>query len=116
MIQLFKKANDKAGAEVDPKDPTKQKWNADTLFVRVDNEMVPLAELAKHADTKENEFVPIQEVENELEINGSVHNVDSLISRYQAAKKKNRRRKRKRKRRTRKIKRRKRKKPKRTRP
>ncbi len=85
MIQLFKKANDKAGAEVDPKDPTKQKWNADAVFVKIDNEMVPLSELAKHA--KENEYEPVQSVENELEINGTICNVSDLITKYQEKKK-----------------------------
>lgn len=85
-IQLFKKANDKAGAEVDPKDPTKQKWNAESVYVKIENEMVPLSELAKHA--KENEFVAIPEsIENEMEINGAVHNVSDLIENYKASKK-----------------------------
>lgn len=87
MIQLFKKANDKAGAEVDPKDPTKQKWNADTVYVQIENEMVPLAELAKHAKENANEYEAIQSVENELEINGAVHNVSDLIESYKASKK-----------------------------
>ena len=84
MIQLFKKANDKAGSEVDPKDPTKQKWNADAVFVQIENEMVPLSELAKHA--KENDYEAVQTVENELEINGALHNVSDLIERYKASK------------------------------
>ena len=68
-IQLFKKANDKAGAEVDPKDPTKQKWNADAVFVQIENEMVSLSDLAKHA--KENEYAAIPEtIENEIREHG----------------------------------------------
>lgn len=89
-IQLFRKANDKAGAEVDPKDPTKQKWNADQLFVQVENEMVPLSELAKFADVKENEYVAIEnEVDHGMEINGKVQNVGDLVAKYQASKVKN---------------------------
>jgi flagellar biosynthesis GTPase FlhF len=84
MIQLFRKANDKAGAEVDPKDPTKQKWNADNVYVQVENEMVSLSDLAKHS--KENDYEAVQSVENELEIDGSVHNVNDLITRYKASK------------------------------
>jgi len=85
MIQLFRKSNDKAGAEVDPKDPTKQKWNADNVFVQIENEMVSLSELAKHS--KENDYEAVQSVENELEIDGSVHNVSDLIAKYKAKKK-----------------------------
>ncbi len=85
MIQLFKKANDKAGAEVDPKDPTKQKWNADSVYVQIENEMVPLSELAKHA--KENKYEAVESVENELEIDGAIHNVSDLIKNYKDAKK-----------------------------
>lgn len=84
MIQLFRKANDKAGAEFDPKDPTKQKWNAEQLYVQIENEYVPLSELAKHA--KENEFAAAQSVENEMEINGAVHNVADLIENFKASK------------------------------
>lgn len=87
-IQLYKKANDKAGAEVDPKDPTKQKWNAETVFVKIENEMVPLSELAKHAKENSSEFEAIQTVENDLEINGQVHNASELIERYKASKNK----------------------------
>lgn len=86
-IKLFKKANDKAGSEVDPKDPTKQKWNAESVYVQIENEMVPLSELAKCADVKENEYVALPEaVENELDINGAVHNVSDLIEKYKANK------------------------------
>jgi hypothetical protein len=85
-IQLYKKANDKAGAEVDPKDPTKQKWNADSVFVKVENEMVSLAELAKHA--KENDYTAIPEtIENEMEVNGSMINISDLIANYKDSKK-----------------------------
>lgn len=84
-IQLYKKANDKAGAEVDPKDPTKQKWNSDSIFVKIENEYVSLSELAKHA--KENEFTAIPEsIENEMEINGSLVNVADLITNYKTSK------------------------------
>ena len=86
MIELFKKTNDKAGAEVDPKDPTKQKWNAEGLFVKIENEMIPLSELAKYADSKENEYVAVESVENEMEINGVIHNVSDLIENFKAKK------------------------------
>lgn len=87
MIKVYKRANDKAGAEVDPNDPTKQKWNAETLFAIVNNEYVPLTELAKHAKVKTNEFVEVQSVENEIEINGVVHNMSDLVENYLASKK-----------------------------
>lgn len=84
MVQLYKKANQKAGAEVDPNDPTKQKWNAESVFVQIENEYVPLTELAKHA--KQNEFEPIESVENEIEINGAKHNIADLVANYKASK------------------------------
>lgn len=87
MIKLYRKENQKAGAEVDPKDPTKQKWNGDNLFVQVENEYVPLSELAKHAKVK-NEFVELQSVENDIEVNGVVHNVAELVENYKASKSK----------------------------
>lgn len=93
MIQLFRKANDKAGSEVDPKDPTKQKWNAETVYVQIENEMVPLSELAKHAVENASEFEPIkndkgeaQTIENDLEIDGKMQNAQTLIERYKASK------------------------------
>ena len=86
MIQLFKKVNDKAGKEVDPNDPTKQKWNAETLYVKIDNAMVPLSELAKHAK-KENEFEAVESVENEIEVDNVKYNVLDLISNYKQSKK-----------------------------
>lgn len=86
MIKLYRKENVKAGAVVDPKEPTKQKWNGDNLFVKVDNEFVSLADLAKHAP-KKNSFVELQTVENDIEINGVVHNVNDLVEGYKASKK-----------------------------
>lgn len=85
MVQLFKRANDKSSSEADPKDPTKQKWNDTAVFVKVGNEMVPLSELRKLA--KENEFEAVQKVENEIEIDGEVHDISNLITKYQAKKK-----------------------------
>lgn len=85
MIQLFKRANDKAGAEVDPNDPTKQKWNADQAFVKIENEYVPLSELAKYAKVN-NDFEPLESVENEIEIDGVVHNVADLVENYKSSK------------------------------
>lgn len=84
MIQLFRRKNSQG--EKDSKDPSKQKWNAESVFVKIDNEYVSLSDLAKVA--KDNDYVSIPEqVENEMELNGSVHNISDLITKYQAKKK-----------------------------
>jgi len=84
MIQLFVKKNSKAGASVDPNDPTKQKWQARDLFVKVENEYVCLADLAKFA--KENDFIAIDSVENEIEIDGVTITLENLVNAYRSSK------------------------------
>ena len=84
MIQLFKRANAKGGSEKEGE----QKWNGDSLFVKIDNEYVSLSELKRTA--KENDFEPLsQKVENEIEMDGENHNVNDLIALYKNRKKKN---------------------------
>lgn len=81
-IQLFKRANDKSSSEKDSKDPKKQKWNAGAVCVKIGDEYVPLSELAKLA----NSYVPVQKVENEIEIDGANHDINELIGMYRASK------------------------------
>jgi hypothetical protein len=83
-IQLYKRANGK-GPEKDTKDPSKQKWNAQSIFVEVEGEMIPFSELEKVA--RKNAFVPIEKAENEVEIDGVNHDVNELINMYKASKK-----------------------------
>lgn len=86
MIQLFRKANAKIESGTDAADPSKQKWNdTDSIFVKIENEYVPLSKLAEIA--RKNEFVPLEMAENEIEIDGAKHNMAELIATYKASKK-----------------------------
>ena len=86
-IQLYKRANAKASPEKDSKDPSIQKWNAGAVCVKIDNEFIPVSELAKLAKIKKaNAFERVQSVENEMEIDGESHDMGNLINLYRDSK------------------------------
>lgn len=74
MIQLFKKKNSKGE-------------QADQVFVKIENQMVAVSDLAKLAKA-ENGFEEHGTVENEVEIDGAKHNMADLIEVYKASNKK----------------------------
>ena len=83
MFGIGKKDASKAGKDVDPKDPTKEKWAAKESYVVIDNEKVSVETLLNSIDNsrevKQNE---------QIEVDGVVHNVKDLVKAYQDKKKK----------------------------
>ena len=89
MFGLGKKKDSKAGPDVDPKDPTKQKWAAKESFVTIGNEKVSVETLLNSVETADNASEGTEvSVEDTIMYNDKEYKVSDLVKLYQDKKEK----------------------------